>query len=97
MLKNYGNYNFILTPKSGYFEDCTSATKILENNIDLSNFSVLTNNNDVFTEISLNKSTNISKIIYCNETLYQDKLNQSHIQDYSESYKLLVTTLYFYL
>jgi len=75
--------HFILTHKNGYFEDCTSETNVLENNIDLSNFSILTNNNDIITEMSLNTSTNVSKIVYCNETLCQDKLNQSQIQDYS--------------
>jgi len=38
-------------------------SEILENNIDVSNFSILTNNNEVLTEMSLDKSTNISKII----------------------------------
>jgi hypothetical protein len=80
-----------LTPKRGYFEDCTSEAKILENNINLSNFSILTNNYDEFTEMSLNKSANVSKIIHCNETLCQDKLNQSVIKDYS----LYIFLLYF--
>lgn len=74
---------FVLTPKNGYFEDCTSETSILENNIDLSNFSILTNNHDISTEMALNKSTNVSKIVYCNETLCEDKLNRSQIEDYS--------------
>lgn len=86
MLINNDGCNFILTPKSGYFEDCKSETKILENNIDLSSFSILTNNHD-FTEISLNKSANVSKIVYFNETLNPEKLNQSCVQDYS---KLLI-------
>lgn len=77
------NCNFILTPKNGYFEDCTSEPKILENNIDLSNFSIMTNNHDVFTEMSLHKSINVSKIIHSNETLCQDRLNQSCILDNS--------------
>lgn len=51
--------------------------------IDLSNFSILTNNHEVLTEMSFNKSTNISKIVYCNEAIHQDKLNQSNVQDYS--------------
>lgn len=84
MFINNDGCNFILTPKSGYFEDCKSETKILENNIDLSSFSILTNNHDVLTEMSLNKSANVSKIVYFNETLYQEKLNQSCVQDYSK-------------
>lgn len=76
--------NFILTSKSGYFEECKSETNILENNIDLSNFSILTNNYESFTEMSLNKSANVSKIVYCNEVLCQDKSNPPLIQDYSE-------------
>lgn len=76
--------HFFLTSKSGYLEDCTlGPSKILENNIDLSNFSILTNNHEVLTEMSLDKSTNISKIVYCNESISQDKLNQSNVQDYS--------------
>lgn len=76
--------HFFLTPRSGYFEDCTLGTsEILENNIDLSNFSILTNNHEVLTEISLDKSTNISKIVHCNESISRDKLNQSNVQDYS--------------
>jgi len=76
--------HFFLTPKSGYFEDCTLGTSdILDNNIDLSNFSILTNNHEVLTEISLDKSTNISKIVRCNESISSDKLNQSNVQDYS--------------
>lgn len=59
-----------------------SETNILDNNIDLSNFSVLTNNHDI-TEVSLNKFNNVSKMVYCNEKLCQDKLNQSQINDYS--------------
>lgn len=74
--------HFILTPKSGYFEDCSSETKILENTINLSNYSILTNNHDDLAEMSLNKSANVSKIVYCNETLSQDKLNQSNIQNH---------------
>lgn len=74
--------HFILTPKSGYFEDCSLETKILENTIDLSNYSILTTNHYDFTEMSLNKSTNVSKIVYCNETLSQDKLNLSHISSH---------------
>lgn len=74
----------MLTSKNGYFEDCISDTKIMENNIDLSNFSILSNNHDVFTEVSLNKSINISKIVYINEALCQDKLNQSDLQNYSQ-------------
>lgn len=78
------NYNFFLTSKSGYFEDCTSGTAdILENNIDLSHFSILTNNNEVLNEISINKSTNVSKIVYCNEAITEDELNRSNVQDYS--------------
>lgn len=73
----------MLTSKNGYFEDCTSKTKILENSIDLSNFSVLSNSHDVFTELSLNKSINVSKIVYFNEALSQDKLNQTCVHDYS--------------
>jgi len=73
-----------LTSKSGYFEDCTLGTsEMLNNNIDLSNFSILTNNHEVLTEMSLDKSTNISKIVYCNEAISHDKLNQSNAQDYS--------------
>ncbi|XP_025411183.1 uncharacterized protein LOC112684083 isoform X2 [Sipha flava] len=83
------NSYFNLTPKRGYFEDCTSEAKILENNINLSNFSILTNNYDEFTEMSLNKSANVSKIIHCNETLCQDKLNQSVIKDYREISEVL--------
>jgi len=76
--------HFFLTSKSGYFEDCTLGTSvILDNNIDLSNFSILTNNHEVLTEMSLDKSTNISKIVYCNEAISQDKLNKSNAQDYS--------------
>lgn len=55
----------------------------MENNIDLSSFSILTNNHDYFTEMSLNKSTNVSKIVYCNEVLCQDKSIQPLVQDYS--------------
>lgn len=44
----------------------------------------MTNHHDVFTEMSLNKSANVSKVVYSNETLHQNKLNLSHIQDYSE-------------
>lgn len=81
---------FFLTSKDGYYEDCTLGTaKILENNIDLSNFSILTNNNEVLNEMSFNKSTNISKIVYCNEAICQDKLNQSNIQDYRKISKKL--------
>lgn len=72
------NCNFILTPKSGYFEECSSDTNFLEKNIDLSNFSILTSNHVM--ETSLNKSINISKIIYSNETLCEDKFNQSQAQ-----------------
>ncbi|XP_016658195.1 uncharacterized protein LOC100161585 isoform X2 [Acyrthosiphon pisum] len=82
--------HFFLTPKSGYFEDCTLGTsEILENNIDLSNFSILTNNHEVLTEMSLDKSTNISKIVHCNESISQDKLNQSNVQDYRKISKML--------
>ncbi|KAF0769800.1 Centrosomal protein, partial [Aphis craccivora] len=82
--------NFFLTSKDGYYEDCTlGTTTILENNIDLSNFSILTNNNEVLNEMSFNKSTNISKIVYCNEAIRQDKLNQSNIQDYRKISKKL--------
>ncbi|KAE9544950.1 hypothetical protein AGLY_000493 [Aphis glycines] len=81
---------FFLTSKDGYYEDCTSGTvEILENNIDLSNFSILTNNNEVLNEMSFNKSTNISKIVYCNEAIRQDKLNQLNIQDYRKISKKL--------
>ncbi|XP_027853782.2 uncharacterized protein LOC114132508 isoform X2 [Aphis gossypii] len=81
---------FFLTSKDGYYEDCTSGTvEILENNIDLSNFSILTNNNEVLNEMSFNKSTNISKIVYCNEAIRQDKLSQSNIQDYRKISKKL--------
>ncbi|VVC30296.1 Hypothetical protein CINCED_3A007704 [Cinara cedri] len=73
--------NFILTPRSGYFEDCKSEINILENNIDLSSFSILSNNPDCFTEMSLNKSANVSKIVYCNEALCQDKLIRPLVQD----------------
>lgn len=79
---NNRNY-FILTPKSGYFEDCTLETKILESSINLSNFTILTNNHEVNAEMTLNKSINVSKIVYCNETLCQDEISQSHTQDYS--------------
>ncbi|KAL4149337.1 hypothetical protein QTP88_003302 [Uroleucon formosanum] len=82
--------HFFFTSKSGYFEDCTlGPSKILENNIDLSNFSILTNNHEVLTEMSLDKSTNISKIVYCNESISQDKLNQSNVQDYRNISKTL--------
>lgn len=81
------NCNFILTPKSGYFKNCISEESFLENNIDLSNFSILTNNH--ITETSLKGSTNVSKVVYCNETLYEDKLNQSQDQSYSQYYELL--------
>lgn len=70
-----------MTPKNGYFKNCVSEESILENNIDLSNFSILTNNH--ITETSLNKSTNVSKVVYCNETLCEDKLSQSQAQYYS--------------
>jgi len=73
--------DFVLTPRNGYFEDCTSDTNLSKNNIDLSNFSILTNNHNILTEMSLNKSTNVSKIVYCNETLGQDIINQSNVQD----------------
>jgi len=73
-----------LTPKSGYFENCTLETsEILDSSIGLSKFSILTNNHEVLTEMSLDKSTNISKTVYCNEAISQDKLNQSTVQDYS--------------
>lgn len=79
---NKRNY-FILTPKSGYFEDCTLETKILESSINISNFTILTNNHDVNTEMILNRTVNVSKIVHCNETLCQDEINQSHNPDYS--------------
>lgn len=82
--------HFFLTSKSGYFEDCTLGTsEIMENNINLSNFSILTNNHEVLSEISFNKSTNISKIVYCNEAISQDKLNQSNVHDYRKISKTL--------
>lgn len=77
-------FNFVLTSKSGYFEDCKSEINILENNIDLSVFSIMTDNHDCFTEMSLNKSANVSKIVYCNETLSQDKSFRPLVQDYSK-------------
>ncbi|XP_025209054.1 uncharacterized protein LOC112604302 isoform X2 [Melanaphis sacchari] len=81
---------FFLTSKSGYFEDCTLGTsEISENNIDLSNFSILTNNHEVLTDMSFNKSTNISKVVFCNEAIHQDKLNQSNVQDYRKISKIL--------
>lgn len=83
--------HFILTPKSGYFEDCTSETTILNNTIDLSNFSILTNNY-VSTDMSLNKSTNVSKIVYCNETLNQNKLDQyTQLDKYPQNYSQFIS------
>ncbi|XP_022167915.1 uncharacterized protein LOC111032049 isoform X2 [Myzus persicae] len=82
--------HFFLTSKSGYFENCTSETsETLDNNIGLSNFSILTNDHEVLTEMSLDKSTNVSKTVYCNEAISQDKLNLSTVQDYRKISKTL--------
>lgn len=83
---------FFLTPKSGYFEDCTLESNIIEDTINLSSFSILTNNHDVLTEMSFfNKSTNVSKIVYCNETLFQNEVNESPTHNYGKllSFKIL--------
>lgn len=82
MSANNKNY-FILTPKSGYFEDCTSETQILESSINLSSFTILTNNHDVNAEMTLNRTINVSKIVHCNETLCQNEINLSSNLDYS--------------
>lgn len=74
---------FNLTPKSGYFEDLSFETKLSERSVNLSNFTILTNNHDVHAETCLNRSINVSKIVYSNATLCQDEMNQSYNQDYS--------------
>ncbi|XP_050531847.1 uncharacterized protein LOC126900284 isoform X2 [Daktulosphaira vitifoliae] len=83
-----GGY-FTLTSVEGFFENCTSENNLIINPVDLSKYIILNNEKqNVNDSLNLNMSPNISKVVYCNEALSQDKCNQSNSQN-SDSFKAL--------